>query len=69
MKDLSNINPQQPRKSYMQEPVTEERKQKGGQRIALKICKLYYQAEKNNNNYKRSILIEEDQKPNKKIKR
>ena len=69
MKDLSNTNPQQPRKSCMQEPITEERKKGRGERIALRICKtILSNWKENNENYKRSILEEEDQKPNKNLR-
>ena len=37
MKDLSNTNPQQPRKSCMQEPVTKEKKKKERKQL---LCKL-----------------------------
>ena len=47
----------------MQEPVTQKKKQRRGKGFALRICKLYYQVEKDKDNYKRSILIEEDRKP------
>ena len=67
MKDLSNTNPQQPRKSCMQKTCHRGGKEKEGQRIALQICTQWLRIEKkNNSNYKRSILEEEDQKPNKK---
>ena len=47
----------------MQELVTKKKKKRRGKGFALKICKLYYQTERMNEIYKRSILIEGDQKP------
>ena len=63
MRNLSNTNPQQPRKSCMQELVIEKKLQKRGKGFCSKNMQIDLSSWKSNVIYKRSIPIEEDQKP------